>query len=84
VRLPPCGRPLTRTFWNLCLIAADGFPRARRGAGVVLDWNVRSIDFYESIGARVLPEWKLMRMDGANLAAFAAGRAAARSRPGST
>lgn len=30
---------------------------------VVLDWNVNSIRFYEDAGAKLLPEWKLMRFD---------------------
>lgn len=37
----------------------------------VLDWNAPSIAFYESIGARVMHEWKLCRMSGAALAQFA-------------
>ena len=28
----------------------------------VLDWNEPSIRFYESLGARILPEWELVRM----------------------
>jgi len=28
----------------------------------VLDWNEPSIRFYESLGAKVLPEWELVRM----------------------
>ncbi len=37
----------------------------------VLDWNAASIAFYESIGARVMHEWKLCRLTGAALAKFA-------------
>jgi GNAT superfamily N-acetyltransferase len=29
----------------------------------VLDWNQRAIDFYESMGAKVLDEWRMVRMD---------------------
>jgi GNAT superfamily N-acetyltransferase len=29
----------------------------------VLDWNQRAIDFYESMGSRVLDEWRIVRMD---------------------
>jgi diamine N-acetyltransferase len=37
----------------------------------VLDWNAPSIRFYESIGARVMHEWKLCRLTGPALAQFA-------------
>jgi GNAT superfamily N-acetyltransferase len=37
----------------------------------VLDWNVPSIAFYESLGARVLPDWRIVRLEGAALAALA-------------
>jgi len=30
----------------------------------VLDWNQLSIDFYESLGAKVLREWLTVRLDG--------------------
>ncbi len=30
----------------------------------VLDWNQPAIDFYESLGARKLPEWLTMRLEG--------------------
>lgn len=37
----------------------------------VLDWNAPSIAFYESVGATVMPEWKICRMTGEALARFA-------------
>lgn len=37
----------------------------------VLDWNEPAIKFYESIGARALPEWVTMRLEGEALHAFA-------------
>lgn len=37
----------------------------------VLDWNAPSIAFYETIGAQVLPDWKICRMSGEALASFA-------------
>jgi len=37
----------------------------------VLDWNAPSIAFYESIGAKVMGEWKLCRLSGAALSKFA-------------
>lgn len=33
----------------------------------VLDWNAPSIEFYESLGAKVMKEWLTMRMSGAQL-----------------
>lgn len=42
-----------------------------RGCGrlewVCLDWNQPSIDFYESMGAKQLPEWKIFRLTGETL-----------------
>ncbi len=37
----------------------------------VLDWNAPSIAFYKSIGAQVLDEWKICRLSGKALQAFA-------------
>ncbi|MBT9256991.1 GNAT family N-acetyltransferase [Phycicoccus sp. MAQZ13P-2] len=39
----------------------------------VLNWNTPSIGFYESIGAVAQGEWTTYRLDGAALAALAAG-----------
>jgi len=38
----------------------------------VLDWNAPSIQFYESLGARILPEWHLVRMTPDTIARLAA------------
>jgi GNAT superfamily N-acetyltransferase len=38
----------------------------------VLDWNAPSIAFYKSIGAAVMDEWKICRLSGPALQAFAA------------
>jgi len=39
-----------------------------RGCGrfewTVLDWNQRAIDFYEKMGATVLPDWRVVRVTG--------------------
>jgi GNAT superfamily N-acetyltransferase len=47
-----------------------------RGCGrfewMVLDWNTPAIQFYESLGAALNPEWKLCRMTGEALQRFAA------------
>ena len=37
----------------------------------VLDWNEPSIKFYESLGAKVMPEWQLVRMTAPEFAALA-------------
>lgn len=34
----------------------------------VLDWNEPAIGFYKSLGARLMDEWTVMRVDGAALA----------------
>jgi GNAT superfamily N-acetyltransferase len=44
----------------------------------VLDWNERAIAFYESMGATVLPDWRICRITGPQLAAFAGDRHGAR------
>jgi GNAT superfamily N-acetyltransferase len=49
---------------------------ARRGCGrfewSVLDWNEPAIRFYESLGASVLPDWRITRVTGEALKALAA------------
>ena len=42
----------------------------------VLDWNEPSIGFYKSLGARLMDEWTVMRVDGKALAALAESGAA--------
>jgi hypothetical protein len=37
----------------------------------VLEWNKPSIEFYRSIGANVLDDWRVCRMSGEALAKFA-------------
>ncbi len=37
----------------------------------VLDWNTPSIDFYKSIGAKVMDDWKICRLTGDALKQFA-------------
>ena len=39
----------------------------------VLDWNQPAIDFYEGLGAEVLPDWRICRLSGEALLR-AAGR----------
>jgi GNAT superfamily N-acetyltransferase len=37
----------------------------------VLDWNAPSFEFYRSIGAQVMDEWRICRLSGEALQAFA-------------
>jgi GNAT superfamily N-acetyltransferase len=49
-----------------------------RGAGrfewAVLDWNRRAIEFYEAVGAEVLPDWRVCRVEGDRLNHLASRR----------
>jgi GNAT superfamily N-acetyltransferase len=60
------------------LIRALAGIAADRGCGrfewAVLDWNRPAIRFYESLGAAVLPDWRIARVTGDALARLA-GRA---------
>jgi GNAT superfamily N-acetyltransferase len=38
----------------------------------VLDWNAKAISFYEKMGATVMPEWRICRVTGDELAALGA------------
>lgn len=53
----------------------------RRGYGrldwAVLNWNTPALNFYEKLGATVLDEWHLHRLDGAALEQAALGRSRA-------
>lgn len=49
----------------------------------VLDWNEPALRFYEALGARVLPDWRICRMTGEALRALAHGPGAARAPRGS-
>lgn len=39
----------------------------------VLDWNEKAIRFYRLTGARLMSEWRICRLDGTALTAFAGG-----------
>lgn len=43
----------------------------------VLDWNVSAIGFYQSLGASVLPDWRICRVTGDGLEALARSAPAA-------
>ena len=55
-----------------------------RGCGrfewAVLDWNAPAIDFYRSLGATVLPDWRIVRVLGPALEALAEGPHQSRDR----
>jgi hypothetical protein len=34
---------------------------------MVLDWNEKAISFYEKLGAKVLPDWRICRLEEAQL-----------------
>ncbi|WP_028475119.1 GNAT family N-acetyltransferase [Nevskia ramosa] len=40
----------------------------------VLDWNAPAIGFYESLGARLMSEWRIFRLTGEALQTFAADK----------
>lgn len=39
----------------------------------VLDWNTPAIEFYEALGAEVLPDWRVCQLSGEALAGLARG-----------
>lgn len=49
--------------------------RCARYEWSVLDWNAPAITFYESVGARMSPDWRRMRMEGSSLERFGSGAA---------
>ena len=63
-----CAKALLRT---LAQIAVD------RGCGrfewAVLDWNASAIEFYQALGATVLPDWRIVRVVGPALDSLAIG-----------
>ncbi|MCF7932278.1 MAG: GNAT family N-acetyltransferase [Acholeplasmataceae bacterium] len=38
---------------------------------ICLDWNTQALEFYESLGATILSQWRLVRLEGENLAQVA-------------
>jgi GNAT superfamily N-acetyltransferase len=51
------------------IAVAQGCPRLEWD---VLDWNASAIAVYERIGARILTEWRIMRLSGDAITALAA------------
>jgi GNAT superfamily N-acetyltransferase len=62
------GRALLAELAAICV--ARGYARLD---WAVLDWNAPALEFYASIGARALDEWRLHRLSGAALQAVAGG-----------
>jgi len=52
-------------------LAAIALERGDRFQWHVLDWNQSAIDFYAQMGARMLHEWRIMRVDGDAIKALA-------------
>src|ERR1700756_3780360 len=60
------GKALLAHLARLCV--ANGWARLQWS---VLDWNTPSIDFYKSLGAVLMDEWTVCRINGPALAALA-------------
>jgi len=71
-----CARALLRALAEVAVARNCG-----RFEWAVLDWNARAIDFYEQLGATVLPDWRIVRVVGPALQALAAS-AGSREVPG--
>jgi len=64
-----CARALLQALAGLALERGCG-----RFEWSVLDWNSGAIEFYRSLGATVLPDWRIVRLVGPTLDALAGGR----------
>jgi GNAT superfamily N-acetyltransferase len=62
------GRALLHTLAALAVERGCG-----RFEWAVLNWNAPAIAFYESLGAAIMPDWRIARMTGASLSRLAAG-----------
>ncbi|KAI5648634.1 hypothetical protein M9H77_34639 [Catharanthus roseus] len=67
--------PYRKKGFGRLLFTAVAAQAAKMGYGrvewVVLDWNVNAIQFYEQMGAQILPDWRVCRLTGEALQAFA-------------
>jgi GNAT superfamily N-acetyltransferase len=64
-----------RGYGKALLVHLARLARARdcgRFEWAVLDWNETAIGFYQSLGATVMPDWRITRVTGPALAALAA------------
>ena len=66
VRQNGIGRAMLRHVAQLCV--QRGYPRME---WVVLDWNEPAINFYKSLGAAALTEWRVFHLTGDALANLA-------------
>jgi len=64
------GKALMRTLARRCV--ENGWARME---WAVLDWNAPSIAFYQSLGAKVLDDWKICRLTDDALRRFGGGAA---------
>ena len=60
------GKALLKRLAQRCV--EEGYARFE---WAVLDWNTPAIEFYRSLGAELLDEWRICRLSGAALAVFA-------------
>ena len=63
------GKALLAYLASLCV--ENGWSRLQ---WTVLDWNTPSINFYKSLGAQMMDEWKLCKVTGAALSELAKAR----------
>jgi GNAT superfamily N-acetyltransferase len=63
----------TRMLRQLAALAVER--QCGRFEWTVLDWNQPAIDFYEKMGATVLPDWRVVRITGDALGALAGSAA---------
>ena len=61
-----CAKALLKALAELAVARGCG-----RFEWAVLDWNASAIAFYETLGAKVLPDWRIVRLVGPALADFA-------------
>lgn len=61
-----CGKALLVHLAQLAMARGCG-----RFEWSVLDWNAPAIAFYQSLGAQVLPDWRITRVTGEALASLA-------------
>lgn len=59
----------TALLQQLAAIAAE--QQCGRVEWSVLDWNSKAIAFYKGLGAKILPDWRICRLEGDAIAQFA-------------
>ncbi len=74
-----CAQALLRTLAQVAVERGCG-----RFEWAVLDWNASAIEFYRSLGATLLADWRIVRVVGPALASLATGSPANESRDGIT